>query len=108
MHRTAAATAALSDEQLMARVQADDDRAFEVLYDRYHDRAWRLAQLLCRQDDREDRVVEDAFIAAWRDRARYRPAQDTAHTWTMRLLYRRATDPHRSELALDQPGQSAT
>jgi len=43
MHSTATARIALSDEQLMARVQADDDRAFEVLYDRYHDRAWRAS-----------------------------------------------------------------
>jgi RNA polymerase sigma-70 factor (ECF subfamily) len=92
MHRPAVATA-LSDEDLMQRVQADDDRAFELLYDRYQDRAWLLARALCRHGDRIERILQDSFTAAWRERAGYRPDHEAVNAWTMRLIHRRAGHP---------------
>ena len=96
-HHRAAASAAMTDEQLMRHVQADDDQAFELLYDRYRDRAWRLAHELCRPPDSADKVVEDAFVAIWRQRAGYRPGGETVQAWAMRLLHRRAADPAQRE-----------
>jgi RNA polymerase sigma-70 factor (ECF subfamily) len=84
-HGPAAATA-LSDEALMQRVQADDDRAFELLYDRNQNRAWLLARALCRQGDRIERILHDAFTAAWRERAGYRPDHEAFNAWTMRAI----------------------
>lgn len=90
--RRPAAAAALSDEQLMRSVQADDDRAFELLYDRHQHRAWQVAGLLCRPRDCVERIVQDAFIAAWRGRVQYQPGRETVRAWTMRLVYQSAED----------------
>jgi DNA-directed RNA polymerase specialized sigma24 family protein len=60
MHRSATA-AALTDEAQLRRVQADDDRAFELLYDRYQDRAWQVARGLCRRGDRVERILDDVI-----------------------------------------------
>jgi RNA polymerase sigma-70 factor (ECF subfamily) len=98
MNSRAAASAAMTDQQLMRRVQADDDdQAFELLYDRHRDRAWRVAQLLRRPGNHADRLLEEVFITIWRERAAYRPARETVQAWTMRLVYRRAADPDQPD-----------
>jgi len=105
MHGSTAA-AALSDEALMRRVQADDDGAFELLYDRYQDRAWLLARALCRRGDRVERILHDAFTVAWRERAGYRPDHEAVNAWTMRLIHRRAAQPGGADQAAEPAGDT--
>lgn len=97
MRPPAAASAAMTDEVLMRRVQADDDRAFELLYDRHRNRVWRLAELLCQPPDAAETVVEDAFVAIWRKRETFDPGCETLQACTVRLVHRRAVDPHRQD-----------
>lgn len=106
MRHHTAAFAAMTDDELMRRVQADDDRAFELLYDRYRVRAWRLAQEISQPPDTADKVVEDAFVAIWRERAGYRPGGETVQAWAMRVLHRRAAHPNRLEQPADEPPTS--
>lgn len=60
------------EDALMAQVQAGSADAFEALYDRYGERAYRVARSVCRDDGRATDVVREAFIAIWRNRADYR------------------------------------
>lgn len=47
----------LSENELMARVQTGSADAFETLYDRYGERAYRVARSVCRDDGRAQEAV---------------------------------------------------
>jgi RNA polymerase sigma-70 factor (ECF subfamily) len=105
MFRSSAASAAMTDEQLMRRVQADDQRAFELLYDRYQDRAWRVVQVICGHSDRAECVLQEALVSIWRERADYRPERESVRAWSMGLLHR-AADPDSGDRAAERPAPS--
>jgi RNA polymerase sigma factor (sigma-70 family) len=55
-----------SDEALVARVRAGDDRAFELIFDRYHRGLLAFcAQMLGNRDEAED-ALQHSFMAAYR------------------------------------------
>ena len=86
-----------SDEQLMGRVQADDIRAFEQLYDRYAMRAFRIARSVCRDSGRAEDAVQEGFMGVWRGRNSYRPTTGSFKTWAMQIIRHRAIDFSRRE-----------
>lgn len=59
----------VSDEALMARVQADDPAAFAQLYDRHAIRALRIARWSCSSHTHAEDAVQEASLSAWRNRA---------------------------------------
>jgi DNA-directed RNA polymerase specialized sigma24 family protein len=54
-----------SDAQLMANVAAGSVGSFAELYDRYCDRAYRVAVVACRDKDRAQDAVQDGFLSIW-------------------------------------------
>ena len=82
--------AAPGDEQLMTRLQAGDVDALGALYDRYGDRAYRVARSECRDDAGAEEAVQDAFASIWRSQATYRPQQGTAAAWLLTVVRHRA------------------
>lgn len=66
-------TSPLSDEALVARVQADDSDAFGTLIERYEDRLLRYGRkFLSDQEDIRD-LVQDAFIRAYQNIQNFDP-----------------------------------
>ena len=87
---------ALDDEQVMAAVKAGSVAAFNVLYDRYCDRVYRVARSVCRDDGRAHDVVQDAFISIWRTRANYDDRRTVA-AWVLTVARTRAIDAARRD-----------
>ena len=88
----ATAGATLRDEQLMARAQAGAVDAFGELYDRYSRRAYRVALAVCRDHERAQDAVQDAFLAVWKSRASYRSHRGTVGAWLLTSVRHRAID----------------
>jgi RNA polymerase sigma-70 factor, ECF subfamily len=82
---------ALRDEQVMAAVKVGSIAAFNVLYDRYCDRVYRVARSVCRDDGRAHDAVEEAFISIWRTRANY-DGRRTVAAWVLTVARTRAID----------------
>jgi RNA polymerase sigma-70 factor (ECF subfamily) len=80
------------DHALLARLQAGDGEALGELYDRYHDRVYRLARVLCRDDEQADEAVRETFLSLWRDRGSYRRDVGSISAWLLTLLRHRAND----------------
>jgi RNA polymerase sigma-70 factor (ECF subfamily) len=59
------------DAELVARVRAGDQAAFEAIFRQYHEGLWRFAyhQLGCAETARE--IVQDVFFALWRKHAEW-------------------------------------
>ena len=56
----------VSDEALVARVRAGDERAFEELYARYRDRLHRYCASILRQPEDAEEAVQSAMLGAYR------------------------------------------
>lgn len=61
-------SATITDSQLMRQASATSVGAFAELYDRYCNRAYRVAFSVCRDDGRAQDAVQDAFLSVWRSR----------------------------------------
>lgn len=88
--------AAVSDEQVMLAVKDGSVPAFGVLYDRYRDRSHRLARSVCRNEDRAEEAVQDAFISIWATRASYDAPAGNVASWLLTIVRYRAIDIARS------------
>jgi RNA polymerase sigma-70 factor (ECF subfamily) len=76
---------------LLARCRGGDTRAFEVLVQRYQDRAYGLALRLLRSAPDAEEVTQDAFVRAWRSLADFR-GDSSFGTWLYRIVWRRSVD----------------
>ncbi len=94
-NRVAAYMSGQNDQDLMRRVLADDTLAFAELYDRYSPMALSLARMICGSTERAQEAVQDGFLNAWRDRARYDQARGTPKTWLLALIRYRSIDNYR-------------
>ena len=63
---TLGTAAAVADRQLVARVRRGDDRAFEVLYRRYHRRIAAYVQGMVKDHGRAEDVTQEVFVSALR------------------------------------------
>jgi RNA polymerase sigma-70 factor (ECF subfamily) len=79
----------------MARAQAGDAEAFAQLYERHATRAFRVARAVCSDISRAEDVVQEGFLAVWRNRASFRPQTGTFQAWSMKIVRNRAIDSSR-------------
>ncbi len=86
-----AANGGPSDLELVERCQADDTAAFQVLVERYQQRASRLAYRYVRnQEDARD-ITQEAFIRAFRSIKDFR-TESQFYTWLYRILVNLSLD----------------
>ena len=90
---------ALSDGELMAKVSMGSADSFIDLYDRYYQRACRVARAVCGDDSRAQEAVQEGFLSVWTGRANYRPQQGTVAAWLLTVVRNRAIDVARSNHA---------
>lgn len=79
----------------MGEVSAGRVEALTELYDRYCDRAYRVALSVCRDDGQAQDAVQDAFLSVWRSRVSYRPERGTVAARLLRSVRYRAMDIER-------------
>jgi RNA polymerase sigma-70 factor (ECF subfamily) len=89
--------AGTSDEELLRRVAAGDERALGDLYDRHGRTAYSLAFRVVRDAVLAEDVVQDAFVSVWRTAAAFRCERSKPSTWILTLVHRRAVDLVRRE-----------
>ena len=85
-----------SDQQLMSEVSAGSVEAFARLYDRFCQRAFRVAQAICRDESRAQDAVQEAFVSVWSSRTSYTAARGTVAGWLLTVVRHRAVDLARS------------
>lgn len=88
---------AFSDETLMVRVQHDDLRAFEVLYDRHWSAMFWLAMRILDDRGLAADATQEAFTALWFSRDQYRPDHGRLRWWLLSIVRNRAIDTQRRD-----------
>jgi RNA polymerase sigma factor (sigma-70 family) len=87
------------DRDLVRRVGAGDEGAFRALFRRYGALAKGVALRLVRQTFLAEEIVQEAFLALWRDPSSYREELGSFRAWLLAAVHHRAVDMVRREEA---------
>ena len=82
---------------LLARIVARDERAVEELYQRYSGPLYSLAWQVTRSERFSQDVVQEVFIAIWKDAGRFDPSRGSVGPWLFSLARHKAIDLVRRE-----------
>lgn len=81
-----------SDEELLVALGRDELGALDALYERHHRLALALAtRMLGHRESAED-VVQEVFLAVWRQAGRYRSERGSVKTWLLAMVHHRSID----------------
>ncbi len=89
-----------ADEALVSRIVKGDQTALGGLYDRYGRPAYSLARRICADDGIAEDVVQEVFLAFWRDPSRFDATRGTFGTWLLTLVHHKSVDAVRRESAI--------
>ena len=84
-----------ADREVLVRVAAGDLDALEELYDRYKTMAYSIAYRITNDASLAEDVVQDAFLGAWRNAAKYIEGRGSVKTWLLSIVHHRAIDAIR-------------
>jgi RNA polymerase sigma factor (sigma-70 family) len=96
----ARAAADAEDRRLMRRVRDGDQSALGELYERHGAGAYGLARRVLGDETLAQDVVQEVFLAVWRDPERYDGDRGAFGTWLLTVTHHRAVDVVRREEAL--------
>jgi RNA polymerase sigma factor (sigma-70 family) len=85
------------DEELVERLRKADEDAFRGLFRRYAPSALALARRVVNQPFLAEEIVQEAFLAVWRNPAGYDRQRGSVRTWLMGMVHHRAVDAVRRE-----------
>jgi RNA polymerase sigma-70 factor, ECF subfamily len=80
----------LTDEQLMAQLQAGQADALAVLFDRYHRLVLGIALKIVRDRGEAEDVMQNVFLEIFRAAAQFDPAKGSTKAWLLQYAYHRS------------------
>jgi RNA polymerase sigma-70 factor (ECF subfamily) len=84
-----------TDRDLMDRLANGDLGALDPLYEHYGAMAFSIAYRITGDRTAAEDVVQEAFLGAWRNAARYVDARGSVRTWLLSIVHHRAIDAIR-------------
>jgi RNA polymerase sigma-70 factor (ECF subfamily) len=81
-----------TDEQLLAALGRRELGALDALYERHHRLALALAYRMLSDRPAAEDVVQEVFLAVWRQAMGYRPERGLVKTWLLAMVHHRAID----------------
>jgi RNA polymerase sigma-70 factor (ECF subfamily) len=85
------------DRQLVDGVRARDEASFRALFGRYAPTALSLARRVVGQQFLAEEIVQEAFLAVWRNPDGYDADRGSVRSWLMGTVHHRAVDAVRRE-----------
>ncbi len=84
-----------ADRSCLDRIAAGELHALDELYERYKTMAYSIAYRITNDASLAEDVVQDAFLGAWRNAARYVAGRGSVKTWLLAIVHHRAIDATR-------------
>lgn len=85
------------DRELVLGIRRRDEEAFRGLFGRYAPSAKALAMRVVRQSHLAEEIVQEAFMALWRNPDAYDQQRGSVRSWLMGMVHHRAVDLVRRE-----------
>ena len=82
-------------DQLLLRVQQQDQEALAELFDRYCRLVFSIGYRVLRSPTEAEDLVQDVFLFLWTRSNLFAPGKRSAHDWIIRVIYHRAFDRRR-------------
>lgn len=89
--------APVEDATLVSRVGRGDGAALEALYERYGTPCYSLARRILADEQLAQDVVQEVFLALWKDAGRYDAGRGGFATWLLSMTHHKAVDLVRRE-----------
>lgn len=89
-----------SDVDLAAALARGEQAALEEVYDRYHRAVHAVAQRVTADRTHAEDVVQEVFVALWKNPGAYKPERASLGTWLMATTHNKAVDLVRREESL--------
>lgn len=83
--------------QLIEKFQQKDAKAFESLYEMYHDSIFGVIHTIVKNEDIATEVLQDVFIKAWNKSDSYNTGKGRFFTWLLNIARNAAIDKTRSK-----------
>jgi RNA polymerase sigma-70 factor (ECF subfamily) len=84
-----------ADRAVLVRISNGELQALDELYERYKTMAYSIAYRITNDAAAAEDVVQDAFLGAWRNAARYMEGRGSVKTWLLAIVHHRAIDAVR-------------
>lgn len=84
-----------ADRAVLGRIVDGELHALDELYERYKTMSYSIAYRITNDATLAEDVVQDAFLGAWRNAARYVVGRGSVKTWLMSIVHHRAIDAVR-------------
>jgi RNA polymerase sigma-70 factor, ECF subfamily len=85
-----------TDDELIHQAANADGAALMTLYDRHNRQAFGLAYRILGDAATAEEVVQDAFLALWRNARSFDTGRGGVRTWLLTIVHNRAIDRIRS------------
>ena len=82
--------------QLILDIGSGDERALEVVYDRYAQRIYSLAMSMLKDDGLAEDALQEVFANIWQKASSYRPEMSAPGTWIMSVAHHKIVDFYRA------------
>jgi RNA polymerase sigma factor (sigma-70 family) len=89
-----------SDEEFAQAVMTGAEPAFAALYDRYCRRAYSLARRICVDEGLAETVVQEVFLAFWREPRSFDSDCGSFGPWLLTLVHHKSVDAVRREATI--------
>ena len=87
----------VEDVEILRRIRAGDRSAVDDLYERFRRPAFALARRILADDGLAEDVLQDVFLAVWRDPSGYDGARGSFSSWLLAVVHHKAVDAVRRE-----------
>lgn len=87
----------MQPDQLIARFQEKNERAFEEIYGRYSENILGVIYSVLHDQELSEEVLQDVFIKAWNNASSYNPKKGRFFTWLLNIARNAAIDKTRSK-----------
>lgn len=91
-----------ADVELISAICNGQERALEILYERYCRYAYSLAYHILRDSTAAEDVVQDTFLSIWRKAASYQARYGSVLSWLQAIVHHRTIDKLRASTHRDR------
>jgi RNA polymerase sigma-70 factor (ECF subfamily) len=88
-----------ADRAILERIARGELGALDDLYERYKTMSYSIAYRITNDATLAEDVVQEAFLGAWRNAARYVEGRGSVKTWLLSIVHHRAIDAVRRRRA---------